>query len=303
MVAPGKTICALSLALAGLLLACNNSNTETSTSETNKTDTMSTAIAAASIQPERTIKTSSVNIHVSDGGTGGIPVLFIHSFGGNTSHWENQLTHLRNSRRAIAIDLRGHGASGSPADDNYQIDSIVNDIAAVVDSLALQRFVLVGHSMGGSSAIAYAARFPDRVAGLLLTGTPGKTPASISTPVITSLESDQYEKVMEDYMKKMLTNATPATEKLERDGMKKLSKRASINIIRATFDYDPLPDLRNYPGPKMIVSRADEEQTNSLHAALPTIPYKTIGGTSHWIQLDKPADFNKILDEFLLTVQ
>ena len=157
--------------------------------------------------------------------------------------------------------------------------------------------------MGGSSAIAYAGRHPQRVAGLLILGTPGKTPGDQSKPIINSLESDKYAVVMEDYLKRLLETSTPSTNKLEREGMNKLSKNASVSIIKSVFRYDPLPDLRNYPGPKLIVTRSGEEQPNSLHNYFPGIPYKTVEGTSHWIQLDKPDEFNKILKEFLDRVE
>ncbi len=83
----------------------------------------------------------------------------------------------------------------------------------MADSLKLDKFILAGHSMGGSAAIAYAGRHPGKIAGLLLTGTPGKTPPEQSAPVIASLESEKYETVMEQYMKKLLTHAAPATDK------------------------------------------------------------------------------------------
>ena len=104
-------------------------------------------------------------------------------------------------------------------------------------------------------------------------------------------------------MKQLLANAKPETDKLEREGMKKISKAASISIIKSIFNYDPLPDLRKYPGPALIVSRPGDEQPNSLHKAFPKIPYKTVEGPSHWIQLDKPEEFNSILDEFLNTIE
>jgi pimeloyl-ACP methyl ester carboxylesterase len=304
MTISGKIIYSLAsmVIIAGICISCNN-NTENTTIETAKNDTMNTTIAEKKVSPDINIRTATGTIHVNDGGEGGLPVLFIHSFGGNTQHWENQLTHLRANRRAIAIDLRGHGSSAAPADNDYAIASIAKDLAIVTDSLQLNRFVLVGHSMGGSAAIAYAAQYPDRVAGLLLMGTPGKTPADVSKQVIASLESDKYEQVMEDYMKKMLANATPATEKLERTGMDKISREASISIIKNTFDFDPLPALRSYKGPVLIVSPATDKEPTSLHASFPGIPYKTVAGTSHWIQLDKPAEFNRILDEFLMTIK
>src|SRR6266508_2399049 len=112
------------------------------------------------------VEAPAVRLHVDDGGAGGVPVVFVHSFAGSSSHWSAQLVHLRKNRRAVALDLRGHGRSAPPRDNDYAIDSLAGDVAAVVDRLGLNRFVLVGHSIGGAAAIAYAGAHPERVAGL-----------------------------------------------------------------------------------------------------------------------------------------
>jgi pimeloyl-ACP methyl ester carboxylesterase len=283
-----------------VLAGCNNNS---SNDENSKTDTMNTTTIKKEEVLTKTIRGSAGVIYVDDGGEGGIPVLFIHSFGGDTRHWANQLSHLRTSRRAIAMDIRGHGRSAAPAGNDYTIESLANDVAAVVDSLGLTRVVLVGHSMGGSSAIAYAARYSGRVAGMVLTGTPAKTPPEQSKAVIASLESEKYDTVMADYMNKLLANAKPETDRLEREGMNKLSKETNISIITSIFSYDPVPPLGSYKGPVLIISGSVEDQAHSLHKAFPKIGYKTIGGTSHWMQLDKPEEFNKLLDEFLSTIK
>jgi pimeloyl-ACP methyl ester carboxylesterase len=297
-----RKVCGLFASLVMLLFFSCNNRSRTESDNTLKTDTMNTRTLEKEPQLQTSIKGAAGNLFVSDGGAGGIPVVFIHAFGGSTQQWENQLEHLRSNRRAIAFDLRGHGHSETPANNDYDVELLANDIAAVVNGLKLDSFILVGHSMGGSAAIAYASKHQEKVRGLLLTGTPGKTPAEQSKQVIGSLESEKYDAVMEDYMKKLLANATPATDKSERDGMNKISKEGSISLIKALFKYDPLPDLRNYPGPKLIVSRSNEEQPNSLHIAFPNILYKMVEGTSHWIQMDKPEEFNKILDDFLKTI-
>jgi pimeloyl-ACP methyl ester carboxylesterase len=291
-------LCVTTSTLTLFLLACNSNNT--TTSENSKTDIMNTVMKSPT---KNMIRGAAGFIYIDDEGQGGVPVIFIHSFGGSTKQWNDQLAHLRPGRRAIAFDLRGHGQSDGSAGYDYSVESLMSDIAAVVDTLKLDRFVLVGHSMGGSAAIDYAGRNPQKVAGLLLTGTPGKTPAEQSKPIIASLESEKYDTVMEDYMKKLLTNASPATDKLEREGMSKISKEASLSMIKALFMYDPIPALRNYTGPVMIVGTPGEEQSNSLHKVFPQIPYKVVTGTSHWIQLDKPTEFNRILDEFLDRVE
>lgn len=287
-------------ASAILIFSCNNNSSD---DKTPQNDTAMTSNIETRVEAPFTVKGPAGNLYVDDGGTGGIPVIFVHSFGGSTAHWQNQLQHLRSSRRAIAFDLRAHGQSDSSASYDYQAASLANDIAAVADSLHLDKFILVGHSMGGSAAINYAAKHPERVAGLLLTGTPGKTPEAQVKQIVSSLESEKYDTVMADYMNRLLKNATPATDAIERQGMNKLSKPTILAIIKAIFDYDPTADLRSYKGPVMIVSTSSEEQPGSLHKTFPSIPFRTVEGTSHWIQLDNPGEFNKALDEFLRTAE
>ena len=117
-----------------------------------------TPTSSASKGPRTTIQGSAGTLHVDDGGassTGALPVLFVHAFGGNASQWTAQLAHLRPTRRAVAFDLRAHGASAVPVSGDYSVTAFANDIAAVADSLGLQRFVLVG---GGRSKVCKFVR-------------------------------------------------------------------------------------------------------------------------------------------------
>ena len=170
-------------------------------------------------------------LHVDDGGAGGMPVVFIHSFAGSSAHWSAQLAHLRQNRRAVALDLRGHGKSALPRDGDYAIVSLVSDVAAVVDRLRLKRFVLVGHSLGGAVAIAYSDARPDRVVGLVLVGAPGKVPAEQAQQIITAIETD-YDKVMRQYWDKLLAGAKrDVRAQIERE-MLDMPKDQSLRLIR-----------------------------------------------------------------------
>src|SRR5689334_6024934 len=79
----------------------------------------------------RSIQGPAGAIFVDDGGDGGIPVVFLHSFGGDSGHWSTQLDHLRHHRRALAIDLRGHGKSAKPKDMHYSVGAFVTDLDLV----------------------------------------------------------------------------------------------------------------------------------------------------------------------------
>jgi pimeloyl-ACP methyl ester carboxylesterase len=239
-------------------------------------------------------------IFVDDGGTGGTPVLFAHSFAGNTTHWKEQLSLLRKTCRAVAFDFRNHGNSDSADVDAFSTDELAEDIEAVADSLHLDHFILVGHSQGGLASITYAAKHPDRVKGLVLVGTPGKTPLEQAKKVIESLKSQKYQEVMDQYMTRLLTNASPTTSAMLTQDVKKIDKERSINIIQSMFEYDPLQDLKKYQGPRLIIgTTAEEQQPNTLHKLAPEIPYNVIDGTSHWPMMDKPAEFNSMLIDFV----
>ena len=111
---------------------------------------------------------SAGSLRVDDGGSGpGIPILFVHGNGANHNQWRHQLEHLRKTRRAVAFDLRGMGESDVPRNGDYSVDGMADDVHAVADALHLRRFVIVGHSYGGPVVADYAAKHPERVAGVV----------------------------------------------------------------------------------------------------------------------------------------
>jgi pimeloyl-ACP methyl ester carboxylesterase len=240
-------------------------------------------------------------LHVDDVGSDGMPVVFVHSYAGTSKHWADQLDHLRSSRRALALDLRGHGSSTPPPDDDYSIESLAEDIEAVVDSLDLKRFVIVGHSFGASATIAFAGTHPGRVSGLVVVGAPGKLPAETAKQILDSLAED-YDQEMKAFWEKLLEGARPSVrEQLSRE-MGSIPREASLKILAATLGYDALPALRRYPGPKLAVVTPHGDRAHDLHRLMPYFPHETFDRTSHWPHLDKPEEFSRLLDEFLADI-
>lgn len=238
-------------------------------------------------------------MYVDDGGgTDGIPVVFLHSFAGDSSHWASQLSHARHQRRALALDLRGHGKSAAPRDNDYSLGALGKDIDAVVDTFKIKRFVLVGHGLGAAAAIAYAGLRPDRVAGLVLVGAPGRTPAEQSKEIVASIEKD-YDPTMKAYWEKLMANAQPHVRTQIAAQMDTVPREASLAIIKTLFAYDPLPALDRYRGPTLIIYTAQGDTPNDLQNLRPKLPRRLIDGTSHWPHLDRPAEFDQVLDDFL----
>lgn len=238
-------------------------------------------------------------LHVDDDGSGGLPVVFVHSFGGSTAHWTEQLEHLRTDRRAVALDLRGHGRSAAPEGDDYAIADLADDVGAVADARGLERFVLIGHSIGGVAAIAYAGEHPDRVAGLLLVGTPGRVPMEQADQIMSAMTSN-YEETMTGYWDRLVADATPKVKEQIKSEMGSVPQDVAMSLIGATFADDPLPALQGYPGPKLSVTT--DESPFDLHKQIADLPHEQISGTSHWVHMDKPAEFDRIMDAFLAQV-
>ena len=102
-----------------------------------------------------TIDSGGVRLCVFDSGGPERPVLLIHGLGLTRRSWNRVARRLRNRFRVVTFDLRGHGASSRAAD--VSPPAFLGDVEAVVSALALQDVVLVGHSLGGHLAVAYAA--------------------------------------------------------------------------------------------------------------------------------------------------
>ena len=245
------------------------------------------------------------NIFVDDGGAGSVPVVFIHASAGNTQQWSAQLNHIRTTRRAIALDLRGHGQSLPPANGDYAIDSMAQDIRTVIEQLGVERFILVGHSMGGSVAGAYAGAYPERVAGLLLVDPSGDStqmPVEEVQQYLGALESEAYSSVVEGYWSQILTGSAETTETKVMQDLRDTSKATVVGVFKELFKYNPVPALERYHGPKLSIITSLNETPFSIHNLVSDLPHKVITGTGHWLQLDKPKEFNRIMDDFLTSI-
>jgi len=254
---------------------------------------------------DRTVSTTRVAgpagaLAVDDGGTGGLPVVLAHSLAGNSTHWAAQLEHLRRDRRAVAFDFRGHGRSEPPKDGDYRIAAMTGDVAAVVDTLGLDRFVLVGHSMGGGVALEYAGAHPDRVAGLVLVDPIGdgkQIPPAEAKAYLAGFESN-YDSTSQGYWASVAGLDSMIRKRLLAD-LTATPREAVVQVLRDVMQFNPHPALARYQGPTLSIVTPQNDMPMSLHRLGKGFPHHVVQGTGHWIQLDKPDEFNRLLDDFL----
>jgi pimeloyl-ACP methyl ester carboxylesterase len=102
-------------------------------------------------------------------------IVFLHGLGGSQSTWANVLGEFADTYRIAALDLPGHGASDKPAPDamDYSVAGLANAVGQVLEQLDLAPAVLVGHSLGGATALQLALERPKLVRGLVLVNSAG----------------------------------------------------------------------------------------------------------------------------------
>ena len=98
----------------------------------------------------------------------GAPIVLLHGLSSNLRWWDPVAARLALRSRVVRYDQRGHGRSTDAPTGGYSVDRLAGDTIDVLDHLALDRVMLVGHSAGADIARVVAARYPDRVAALAL---------------------------------------------------------------------------------------------------------------------------------------
>jgi pimeloyl-ACP methyl ester carboxylesterase len=244
---------------------------------------------------------SQSDLSIESRGSGGVPVLFVHSIVGHTGHWRAQLDHLAPKRRVAAVDLSGHGKSPE-ASDTYSFRRLSDDIGRAADALGFERFVLVGHSMGAAVSSEYAATHPDRVAALVLVDappSPSAVPKEQVEQINRALQADPYATIENFWNGGFLKNARPEVRTSILGDLRRLGRRAAIELTQDTFRYDTAAAARRYPGPKRAIVTPENDSPPSVHNNVAGMDKVVIKGTGHWIQLDKPDELNRALDTIL----
>jgi pimeloyl-ACP methyl ester carboxylesterase len=126
-------------------------------------------MTTASQPVSKILLVSGLTVHYLEWGEVHAPaIVCVHGYTSSAEAFNAVARHLHHQYRVIAADVRGHGESGWAPDGAYQYSDQVDDLAAFVDNLQLPRFILIGTSMGGIIAMAYAVGHPNRLLGLVI---------------------------------------------------------------------------------------------------------------------------------------
>jgi pimeloyl-ACP methyl ester carboxylesterase len=154
--------------------------------------------------------------------------------------------------------------------------------------------------MGGGATLTYAGNHPDRVAGLVLLDPIGdgkQIPPAEAKAYLGGFETN-YDSTSRGYWTTVAGPDSAIQKRLLAD-LEATPQEAVVQVLRDLMQFDPDPALARYSGPKLSIVTSHNDMPSSLHRLGKGFPHHVVQDTGHWIQLDKPAEFNRMLDEFL----
>jgi len=257
------------------------------------------------------VKNGIVPIAYNKTGNGDTALVFVHGWGINKEYWKSQADEFSKRYTVVTIDLGGHGKSGTQR-DHWTVDDYANDVMAVLDSLNLNKVVLVGHSMGGDVILDIAFKIPERVVGFIGidnfkdVGVPLTPEQHGQIDEFMKALSNDYKETAKTYCK---TNLFPpnyadtiAVNRVLND-VANTDSVVAIKSLSGLFEFAPneVALLKEMTKPvHLIVSDYTPMLQDSL-AKYSKAGYgiKTIHGTGHYPMIEKPEEFNKLLGETL----
>lgn len=252
------------------------------------------------------IDTTLGTIGMTEVGSGGTPLVFLHGVGSDRSAWAPQLAHFGARRRTIAFDYPGYGDS-DPASPSPTLphDRFAAAILAALDALDIPRAHVCGLSLGGVVAIALAALAPDRVASLVIADSFLVHPDGAAIIARSIAASSDMTALAAARVPVLL--APGADDALARDLMQVMSAidPAAFRLgSSAVWAADQRDRASAITGAALVLCGEQDVVTppalsNQVAAVIPGATLLLIPGAGHLANLEQPTMFNAAIDAFL----
>jgi pimeloyl-ACP methyl ester carboxylesterase len=228
--------------------------------------------------------------------------------------WDPQVGALVAESRCIAIDLRGFGESA--AGEPYTMDRYADDVIGVLDTLAIERAVIVGCSMGGYIAFALWRRYPERVRALVLADTraTADNPEQLErrAALKEAAESQGPTAVANMQIAGLVGKTTRDRRPDIYDAMHRLMAQAPQEGIIGAIDAlmsrpDSTETCPTIDVPTLIVVGDEDaitppKEAQKLQASIPGSRLEVLQQAGHLASVERPAAFNTVLSEFLASL-
>jgi len=244
----------------------------------------------------------------------GEPLILLHGLFGSSDNWYYIAQKLAAKFHVFAVDQRNHGQSPHSSEMDYP--SMAADVAELLAAQRLPSAVVLGHSMGGKTAMQFALQFPDLVGKLIVADMAPRGYEMMHDKIFAALLDLNLPAFgARQQMEEVLAPAIPSLT-LRRFLLKNLGRDAhgnffwKINLrgladnyarlrapLAATFPFTK-PTLFIRGGKSEFITMADETRIRELFPAAQIV---TIPEAGHWLHADQPEEFGQLVLDFLMT--
>ena len=248
-------------------------------------------------------------------GTGGTPLVLLHGMGSTASVWCPQLEHFGRERLTVAWTMPGYGASPSLAELSWP--ALADALEGMREALHLERFHLLGHSIGGMVAQAYRQRYPERVASLMLSSSSAGfgQPAGAWQTEFVRLRAEplaaaaHFGDAAPAILERLLgPQITPPMRALAELSAHSVNKSAYLAYLALLTTFDGSAGLAAIDVPTLLLTgeldtQAPRKAQERLAARIARSRLQVLPGLGHMAPLEAPAVFNRTVGEFIAAIE
>lgn len=246
------------------------------------------------------ISSDGQKIHYKESGNGNPALIFVHGWLGNTEWWESQKEYFKNQYHIVLMDLAGHGKSDASRQE-WTSERYADDIKSVADAVNTQEIILVGHSMSGAYVLEASLKIPE-VKAIILIDTLKNLDESFTreqTEEVLSQYRKDFKHTVENFLPQFLfaEGTPPAVRERVQQEFLQHKPELAINALRPLYATDFKTFAKQIQVPVIAInSDASPTHLENNRKYLKNYDYVTIEGVGHYPMLEKPEEFNTILD-------
>ena len=229
-------------------------------------------------------------------------LLFVHAAGSNGNTWHRQLSAFADTHSPLAFDFPGHGRSGG-TESLKSIEAYRDCLGKLIDALRLRLNVLIGRSMGGAIAMAYALAHPERVRALVLVATAARF--ELPQAMLDTWKGVMLGRAQQPFSTEAFSSKTDFAVMREAwMEQVKTDPRVRYFDLVACNEFDIAARLGEIHVPTLIVAGRDDaftppQQSEILHNGIKGSKLVVIEDAGHTVPNEKPEEFNAAVRDFL----
>ena len=239
----------------------------------------------------------------------GEPLVILHGLFGSLDNWITLAKKWSEFYQVVLVDQRNHGNSFH--DEEFSYWAMAEDLKELLDHLDLESVNLIGHSMGGKTAMTFAERYPDAINKLIIADIGPKAypvhhstiiDAFYSVPVNELKSRNEADDVLKHLIPEfgirqfLLKNLARTS-----DGFK---WKMNLDVIARNIEEVGKPTFSNYSGETLFINGGNSnyilnEDKEEINSSFSNTTYQTINEAGHWLHAEKPQEFFQGVNTFL----